>query len=148
MPGWSTWTSPVYLAGVTINGVEVSGYVEQQLDERHPERRLLRRTDLAGMRLAWAAVVELADSTLNGPAASPRSASTSPSTTSGRTSQTLRHLVYATDRWITRTGARGGRAVPSARHAQPAARRAPARCVSRWMLAPASTRSSPCEPSG
>ena len=89
-----------YVAGVTVNGVDVTGYVEQQLDERHPERVTLRAEDPDGMRHAWSVVESFAAATVAGPDCSRRSCSTSPSVVSGRTCQTLRHLVFATDRWL------------------------------------------------
>ena len=45
-----------HIAGLTINGVDVTAFVEQQLDERYPIRRLLTATDPDGMRQAWSAL--------------------------------------------------------------------------------------------
>lgn len=86
--------------GLLVNGVDVTEYVEGVLDERHPERALLRPTDPAGMRTAWELIEGLAATTLE------RARSVAPArldeSVDGEWTflETLRHLVFATDRWI------------------------------------------------
>lgn len=53
-----------HVAGVTINGVDVTDFVEQQLDERHPIRKLLTAPDPDGMRGAWSALEQAAAETV------------------------------------------------------------------------------------
>lgn len=89
-----------HVAGVTVNGVDVTAYVEQQLDERHPERRLLAAEDPAGLREAWTVLEGFAATTLA------RARSVPPALLDEQVDgewsyvQTLRHLVFATDRWL------------------------------------------------
>jgi hypothetical protein len=89
------------MGSLVVNGVEVSAYVRSELDKRHPERRKLRATTPEGLRDAWKTIGELADSTL----ARARTLSEEQLNESvdGEWSyiETLRHLVFATDRWIT-----------------------------------------------
>ncbi|WP_426573971.1 DinB family protein [Aquihabitans sp. McL0605] len=89
------------LHGLTVNGIDVTGYVEDELDRRHPERLLLRPEHVAGMHVAWAKVEDIAAATAE------RARSLPPElldvSVGGEWSylDTLRHLLYATDRWIT-----------------------------------------------
>lgn len=93
------------IGGLTINGVEVAGFVEAELDRRHPERPLLWSDDLdelrEGWRLLqadWAATIERLRRT---PGLERRSIN-------GEWSpiETLRHLLFAHDAWF-RRGALG-----------------------------------------
>src|SRR5690349_19091022 len=38
---------------LVVNGVEVSGYVEEELDRRHPVRLLMRSDEPDDLRAAW-----------------------------------------------------------------------------------------------
>lgn len=89
-----------HVAGVTINGVDVTDFVEQQLDERHPIRKLLRATDPEGMRRAWSVLQQAAAETLARARRLP--AALLDESVDGEWSylQTLRHLVHAADRWV------------------------------------------------
>lgn len=89
-----------HVQGVTINGVDVTAYIEQQLDERHPIRVLLRASDPDGMRRAWALVGEMADATLERARRLPAQQLDESVDHEWSYLQTLRHLSYATDRWI------------------------------------------------
>src|SRR5947208_14009934 len=42
------------VTNLVVNGVEVSRYVEQELDRRHPVRLLIRSDDPAKLREGWA----------------------------------------------------------------------------------------------
>ena len=44
-----------HVAGVTINGVDVTDFVEEQLDKGYPVRKLLTAPDPVGMRGDWSA---------------------------------------------------------------------------------------------
>ncbi|MEU4423239.1 DinB family protein [Actinoplanes sp. NPDC024001] len=90
------------IADVTINGVEVSGYVEAELDRRHPDRARMRPTDVAGFREAWDILERLWAGTVE------RARALDPArlhdSVGGEWSfiETLRHLVFATDAWLRR----------------------------------------------
>ena len=87
--------------GVTINGVDVTAYVSAELARIDPERALLEPTDPDGMRAAWRAVCALWDATIERAQELPEE--TLHASVDGEFSfvQTLRHLVFATDKWFT-----------------------------------------------
>jgi DinB family protein/pentapeptide repeat protein len=87
---------------LTINGVEVSGLVNAELDRRYPDRAKMRPTDAAGFREAWDVVERLWSGTVA------RARGVDPDllheSVGGEWSfiQTLRHLAFATDAWVGR----------------------------------------------
>ncbi|MGC1209508.1 MAG: DinB family protein [Ornithinimicrobium sp.] len=87
---------------LVVNGVDVTPFVEAELNARFPGREQRRATDPDGLRSAWAALESTWTSTLG------RVASLPPGTVNvsvaGEWSfaQTLRHLVMATDTWLGR----------------------------------------------
>ena len=87
---------------VQINGVDIGPLIEAELDRRHPERAKLRPTDADGFREAWA-VVEGA-----WPATIERARRLPPELLHERVDgewsfiETLRHLLFATDAWVSR----------------------------------------------
>jgi hypothetical protein len=90
------------LVNVTVNGVDIGPLVEAELDRRHPERAKMRPTDPAGFREAWDVVERLWDGTVR------RARTFDPvllhESVAGEWSftETLRHLVFATECWILR----------------------------------------------
>lgn len=89
------------VANLVVNGVEVTGYVEAELDRRYPVRVLLRSEEPADLREAarrlhadWAATVERIRRT---PGIERRSVNDEWSAV-----QTLRHLVFVHDSWFRR----------------------------------------------
>jgi len=85
---------------VVINGVDVTAYVNEH-DEWYPLRTMLRPTDPSGAQAAWAALQSewakaIARATQLGEAPAQQSVN-------GEFSfvQTLRHLVFAMDKWFT-----------------------------------------------
>jgi hypothetical protein len=89
------------VSNLVVNGVEVTGYVEAELDRRHPVRLLLRSDDPDDLReghrqltAAWAATVERIRAS---PGIEHRSAHDEWSAV-----QTLRHLVFVHDSWFRR----------------------------------------------
>lgn len=89
------------VTNLVVNGVEVTGYVEAELDRRHPVRVLLRSEDPADLREAarqlhagWAATIERIRST---PGIEHRSVNDEWSA-----AQTMRHLVFVHDSWFRR----------------------------------------------
>jgi hypothetical protein len=89
------------LGSLIVNEIDVSGYVRAELDRRHPELRMLRATDAAGLRDAWCLVADRADATRARARALPEAKLHESVDGEWSYLDTLRHLVYATDRWIT-----------------------------------------------
>jgi uncharacterized protein YjbI with pentapeptide repeats len=89
------------LVGVKINGVDVTAYVTSELKRMNPERALMQPTDPEGMRTAWTAVTERWDATIERASNLPEA--TLHESVNGEFSfvQTLRHLVFAIDKWFT-----------------------------------------------
>ena len=87
---------------LTVNGVDVTAYVEAELDRRDPERAKLRPSDPAGFREAWDIVERRWAETVE------RARRLDPELLHERVDgewsfvQTLRHLVFATDCWVRR----------------------------------------------
>ncbi|MGN6795529.1 MAG: DinB family protein [Streptosporangiaceae bacterium] len=90
------------VSNLVVNGVEVTSYVEAELDRRHPVRLLIRSADPAGLRQAvrqlragWAATVGLLRAMPEG---------SEHQRVGGEWSavQTLRHLVFVHDSWFRR----------------------------------------------
>jgi hypothetical protein len=90
------------ITNLVVNGVEVTGYVEAELDRRHPVRLLVRSDEPADLREGWrqlradwAATVERVRSM---PAGSEHQG------VDGEWSmvETLRHLVFVHDSWFRR----------------------------------------------
>ncbi|WP_238335203.1 DinB family protein [Kribbella amoyensis] len=89
------------VTNLVVNGVEVTEYVEAELDRRHPVRMLIRSEDPADLREAarrlragWAATIERIRRT---PGIERRSVNDEWSAV-----QTLRHLVFVHDSWFRR----------------------------------------------
>ncbi|MDT0164112.1 DinB family protein [Actinotalea sp. AC32] len=85
-----------------VNGVDVAGFVEDELNRRFPGRSQRRVTDPDGLRAAWAALERTWAATLDRVAGMPPG--TVDVSVDGEWSfaQTLRHLVMATDTWLRR----------------------------------------------
>jgi uncharacterized damage-inducible protein DinB len=88
--------------GLTVNGVDVTAYVEAELDRRDPERVKMRPSDAAGFREAWDIVERRWAETVA------RARRLDPEALHERIDgewsfvETLRHLVFATDSWVRR----------------------------------------------
>jgi hypothetical protein len=87
---------------VTINGVEVGPYVQQQLDLRYPDRVMMRPTDPEGFRGAWARLEELWQGTLARARSLPEERLHASVDEEWSFLQTLRHLSFATAAWLHR----------------------------------------------
>jgi hypothetical protein len=85
---------------VVINGVDVTSYVNER-DPWHPLRAMLRPSDPEGMRTAWIALEDAWAQTIA--RARRLSEADLHESVDGEWSfvQTLRHLVFATDKWFT-----------------------------------------------
>ncbi len=89
------------IQSLLVNGVEVAGYVRAELERRHPELVDLQSRDVAGVQRAWASLREIDAATLETARALPASALDESVDGEFSFLQTLRHLVFAVDRWIT-----------------------------------------------
>jgi len=89
------------LGNLVVNEVDVSGYVRAELERRHPELRTLAATEIEGLRDAWRATEARANTTLAKARALPQAKLHESVDGEWSYVDTLRHLVYATDRWIT-----------------------------------------------
>lgn len=85
-----------------VNGVDVTRFVDAELDRRFPGRDLRRAADPEGLRAAWAALERTWDATLARAAALPPGAVDVSVAGEWSFAQTLRHLVMATDTWLGR----------------------------------------------
>jgi uncharacterized damage-inducible protein DinB len=91
------------IGNLRVNGVEVAGLVEAELDRRYPDRARMRPTDASGFRQAWQILERLWDGTVD------RARQLDPDllhqSVDGEWSfiQTLRHLILVTDGWVRRT---------------------------------------------
>jgi hypothetical protein len=89
------------LGRLVVNDVDVTAYVRAELDRRHPELRTLRATDADGLREALQVITGQANATLERARALPESKLHESVDGEWSYVDTLRHLVFATDRWIT-----------------------------------------------
>lgn len=94
--------SPWLMEGGTlvVNGVDVVPLVDAELDRRFPGRELRGATDPAGLHRAWSALEQTWAATVSRAEAMP--AGTVDASVAGEwcLTQTLRHLVHATDVWL------------------------------------------------
>jgi hypothetical protein len=83
-----------------VNGVDVTGYVEAELDGRFPGRAERRASTPEGLRAAWSSVEVAWDGAVDRAAALPQGSVNVSVAGEWSFAQTLRHLVYATDMWL------------------------------------------------
>jgi hypothetical protein len=99
------WVHSLDLSGniqsLVVNGVEVAGYVRAELERRHPELGYLGSKDVPGLQRAWAKVQEIAAATLESARQLPAAMLDESVDDEYSYLQTLRHLVFAVDRWVT-----------------------------------------------
>src|SRR5215472_8582834 len=93
-----------YLSNVTVNGVDVTDFVSAELDRRHPERVQFREGQTAGdVRAIWATAERLWAEAIERAGRLPATALTQQVNDEWSFAQTLRHLVFITDAWASRT---------------------------------------------
>jgi len=93
-----------YVQGLVVNGVDVTAYVEGELDRRHPERVQLRSVGSADdFRAMWDTVERLWAGTVTEVSARPESVLHERVDGEWSFVETLRHLVFITDSWLSRT---------------------------------------------
>ena len=86
--------------GLVINGVDVTAYVNER-DPWYPLRAMIRPSNPEGMRAAWAALEDEWAKTITVATALPEGKLHESVDDEWSFVQTLRHLVFAMDKWFT-----------------------------------------------
>lgn len=89
-------------SGLRVNGVDVTAFVEQELDRRFPGRGERRAESPAGLQEAWATVDRAWEAGIARAAALPDSFVDARVEDEWSFAETLCHLVHATDVWLGR----------------------------------------------
>jgi hypothetical protein len=93
-----------YLSNVTVNGVDVTDFVSAELDRRHPERVQFREGQTADdVRAIWDTIERLWAEAGERAGRLPAAARAEQVDEEWSFEQTLRHLVFITDAWASRT---------------------------------------------
>ena len=90
------------IANLTVNGVDIGPLVEAELDRRYPGRAAMRPVDPAGFGQAWDTVERLWGQTVARARRLPPELLHESVDGEWSFTETLRHLVFATDAWIRR----------------------------------------------
>jgi hypothetical protein len=103
--GWLVGVSiSGYLSNVTVNGVDVTDFVSAELDRRHPERVQFRKGETADdLRAMWNTIELLWAQATQRAGLLPAAARNQHVNDEWSFAQTLRHLVFITDAWASRT---------------------------------------------
>lgn len=86
--------------GLVVNGVDIAPLVEAELTRRDPARALRRASDPDGLRAAWKAIEQGWARTDERLAALPAETAYLSVEDEWSLTDTLRHLVFATDAWL------------------------------------------------
>lgn len=102
-----SWLVDVTVSGIVgnfvVNDVDVTAFVDAELDRRHPERVQLRRMRTADdYRAMWDTIERLWSDTVAGAERLPEPARHERVDDEWSFVETLRHLVFATDAWASR----------------------------------------------
>jgi hypothetical protein len=93
-----------YLSNVAVNGVDVTDFVSAELDRRHPEREQFRQVRTADdVRAMWDTIERLWAKAEERAGRLPAAALAQQVNEEWSFEQTLRHLVFITDAWASRT---------------------------------------------
>jgi hypothetical protein len=93
-----------YLSNVTVNGVDVTDFVSAELDRQHPERVQFREGQTAGdVRATWDTIERLWTGAVERAGRLPAAALAEQVDEEWSFEQTMRHLVFITDAWASRT---------------------------------------------
>jgi hypothetical protein len=93
-----------YLSNVTVNGVDVTDFVSAELDRQHPERVQFREGQTADdVRAIWDTIERLWAQATERAGQLPAAALDEQVNEEWSFAQTLRHLVFITDAWASRT---------------------------------------------
>lgn len=103
-----SWLVDVNISGLiesfVVNDVDVTAFVEAELDRRYPERALVRQMQTADeYRAAWEAIERLWSQAVARARRLPEAARHERVDDEWSFVETLRHLVFATDAWASRT---------------------------------------------
>jgi hypothetical protein len=103
-----SWLVDVNVSGligdVVVNDVDVTAFVEAELDRRHPERAQVREMQAADdYRKMWDTIERLWSDTVARARRLPEDARQERVDDEWSFVETLRHLVFATDAWVSRT---------------------------------------------
>lgn len=92
------------VVGLVVNGVDVTSFVDDELDRRHPERVQVRSMRTADQhRAAWDTIEGMWAATVERARRLPAAALDESVDGEYSFAETLRHLVFATDAWFVRT---------------------------------------------
>jgi DinB superfamily len=92
------------IGNLIVNDVDVTGFVEAELDRRHPERVLVREARTPGdYRATWDAIERTWSATVDRARRLPEARLHEQVDDEYSFVETLRHLVFATDAWASRT---------------------------------------------
>ena len=93
-----------WVSNLVVNGIDVTEYVEAELDRRHPERVQLRSVqDADGFRALWSTLEGLWTGLTERAERLPESARYERVNEEWSFVETLRHLVFIIDSWVSRT---------------------------------------------
>jgi uncharacterized damage-inducible protein DinB len=90
------------IENVRVNGVDIGPLVAAELDRRYPDRAKMRPRDPAGFREAWDLIERLWDQTVARARDLPPDMLHESVDGEWSFTETLRHLVFATDAWVRR----------------------------------------------
>lgn len=88
--------------GLVVNGIDVTAYVDAELNRRWPGRDKMRPTDPAGFREAWSVIEERWADTVARARRLPEALLHERVDGEWSVVENLRHLVFATDSWVRR----------------------------------------------
>jgi hypothetical protein len=91
-----------WIENVTINGVDVGPLIEAELDRRDPDRAKMRPADPAGFRTAWDILGRRWEQTVERASRLPPERLHESVDGEWSFTETLRHLLFATDAWVGR----------------------------------------------
>ena len=93
-----------HLSNLTVNGVDVTDFVSAELDRRHPERMQFREGQTADdVRAMWDTIERLWGEAVERAGRLPTAALAEHVEEEWSFEQTLRHLIFITDAWASRT---------------------------------------------
>ncbi len=90
------------IVDLRINGIDIGPLVEAELDRRYPDRAKMRPADPVGFRQAWDIIERLWDQAVDQARRLPPELLHESVDGEWSFTETLRHLVFATDAWIRR----------------------------------------------
>jgi DinB superfamily/Pentapeptide repeats (8 copies) len=93
-----------HVSNLTVNGVDVTDFVNEELDRRHPERVQFREGQTAAdVRALWGTIERLWGEAVQRAERLPAEARAEQVNEEWSFHQTLRHLIFITDAWASRT---------------------------------------------